>query len=43
LGVIFIDRMNDYHLLSEYEDVKFTATNPCGEQPLMANGKQVIS
>lgn len=37
-GVIFIDRMNEYHLLSEYEDVVFTATNPCGEQPLMANG-----
>lgn len=37
-GVIFIDKMNNYHLLSEYEDVKFTATNPCGEQPLMANG-----
>lgn len=37
-GMIFIDRMNDYHLLSEYDEVKFTATNPCGEQPLMANG-----
>jgi ribonucleoside-diphosphate reductase alpha chain len=37
-GVMFIDHMNDYHFLSEYEDVKFTATNPCGEQPLMANG-----
>lgn len=37
-GVIFIDHMNDYHFLSEYEDVKFSATNPCGEQPLMAHG-----
>jgi ribonucleoside-diphosphate reductase alpha chain len=37
-GVVFIDRMNDYHFLSEYPDVKFTATNPCGEQPLMAHG-----
>ena len=37
-GVIFIDTMNNYHLLSEYDEVKFTATNPCGEQPLMANG-----
>src|SRR5690554_2412660 len=37
-GLIFIDKMNDYHLLSEYDEVKFTATNPCGEQPLMANG-----
>jgi len=37
-GVVFIDHMNDYHFLSEYSDVKFTATNPCGEQPLMAHG-----
>ena len=37
-GVVFIDHMNDYHFLSEYDDVRFTATNPCGEQPLMAHG-----
>lgn len=37
-GVIFVDTMNNYHLLSEYDEVVFTATNPCGEQPLMANG-----
>lgn len=37
-GMIFIDTVNNYHLLSEYDDVKFTATNPCGEQPLMENG-----
>ncbi|MBI9009693.1 MAG: adenosylcobalamin-dependent ribonucleoside-diphosphate reductase [Tenericutes bacterium] len=37
-GIMFIDHMNDYHFLSEYEDVKFTATNPCGEQPLMPHG-----
>jgi ribonucleoside-diphosphate reductase alpha chain len=37
-GVIFIDHMNGYHFLSEYDDVKFTATNPCGEQPLMPHG-----
>lgn len=37
-GVVFIDHMNDYHFMSEYDDVKFTATNPCGEQPLMAHG-----
>lgn len=37
-GIMFIDNMNDYHFLSEYEEVKFTATNPCGEQPLMPHG-----
>ena len=37
-GVVFIDHMNDYHFMSEYPDVRFTATNPCGEQPLMPHG-----
>ena len=37
-GIMFIDNMNDYHFLSEYDDVRFTATNPCGEQPLMPHG-----
>jgi len=37
-GVMFINHMNDYHFLSQYEDVKFTSTNPCGEQPLMPHG-----
>ena len=30
-GMLFIDRVNGYHLLSEYPDVEFTATNPCGK------------
>jgi len=29
-GMIFIDNVNKYHLLSQYPDVHFTATNPCG-------------
>jgi ribonucleoside-diphosphate reductase alpha chain len=37
-GIMFIDKMNDYHFLSEYDEVRFTATNPCGEQPLMPHG-----
>lgn len=37
-GMLFIDNVNNYHLLSEYPEVRYTATNPCGEQPLMANG-----
>jgi len=38
-GIMFIDKMNVLlYFLSEYEEVKFTATNPCGEQPLMAHG-----
>jgi ribonucleoside-diphosphate reductase alpha chain len=30
-GILYIDNVNNYHLLSEYDEVKFTATNPCGE------------
>lgn len=37
-GMLFLDNVNNYHLLSEYDEVNFTATNPCGEQPLMADG-----
>jgi ribonucleoside-diphosphate reductase alpha chain len=37
-GFLFIDKINNYHLLSEYTDIKFNATNPCGEQPLLEGG-----
>jgi len=37
-GMFWGDRANSWHLLSEYGDVHFTCTNPCGEQPLMGNG-----
>lgn len=29
-GFLLIDNVNNYHLLSEYEEVYFNATNPCG-------------
>lgn len=34
-GMIFMDTVNSYHLLSEFPGVHFNATNPCGEQPLL--------
>ena len=37
-GFLLMDEMNRWHLLSEYPEVEFNATNPCGEQPLMENG-----
>ena len=37
-GFLLMDRINNYHLLSEYDEVVFNSTNPCGEQPLMENG-----
>lgn len=30
-GALFVDRLNDYNLLSGYEDYKIEITNPCGE------------
>ena len=30
-GALFVDRLNDYNLLSGYEDYKIDITNPCGE------------
>jgi ribonucleoside-diphosphate reductase alpha chain len=29
-GALFLDNVNEYHLTSEYDEVEFTATNPCG-------------
>jgi len=37
-GFLLMDKINSWHLLSEYEEVFFNCTNPCGEQPLMENG-----
>jgi ribonucleoside-diphosphate reductase alpha chain len=37
-GFLLIDTINNYHLLSEYPEVYFNSTNPCGEQPLMEQG-----
>ncbi|WP_196595576.1 adenosylcobalamin-dependent ribonucleoside-diphosphate reductase [Pectinatus frisingensis] len=30
-GALFVDRLNDYTLLSGYDDYKIEITNPCGE------------
>ncbi len=30
-GALFVDRLNDYNLLSGYDDYKIEITNPCGE------------
>lgn len=37
-GALFIDRFNEYNLLSGYEDFHLLTTNPCGELPLGAWG-----
>lgn len=33
-GALFVDRFNDWNLLSGYDDYKVLTTNPCGEVPL---------
>lgn len=37
-GFLFWDNINEYHIMSEYEDYEFAGTNPCGEVPLVAGG-----
>jgi ribonucleoside-diphosphate reductase alpha chain len=36
--MLFWDRVNNWHMMSEVEGYEFTATNPCGELPLMDYG-----
>lgn len=37
-GCIFIDRLNEYNLLSGYDNFHIVTTNPCSELPLGAYG-----
>lgn len=37
-GVLFKDRINSYHLMSEDEDFEYAGVNPCAEEPLPAFG-----
>lgn len=37
-GCIFVNRLNEYNLLSGYDDFKILTTNPCSELPLGAYG-----
>lgn len=41
-GMLFWDRISNYHLLAEDPEVEFAGTNPCGEQPLMAYGSCLL-
>ncbi len=37
-GVLFKDKINSYHLMSEDEDFEYAGVNPCAEEPLPAFG-----
>ena len=41
-GMLFWDRISNYHLMAADPKVKFSGTNPCGEQPLMAYGSCLL-
>ena len=41
-GMLFWDRISNYHLMAADPEVEFSSTNPCGEQPLMAYGSCLL-
>lgn len=41
-GVLYWDRVESWHLLSEHPEYKLKATNPCGEQPLPPFGNCLL-
>lgn len=42
-GLLFIDRINSWHLMSEDEDFEFAGVNPCAEETLPAWGSCNLS
>ena len=42
-GILFQDRINSWHIMSEDEDFEFAGVNPCGEEPLPAFGSCNLS
>ncbi|HHV45796.1 MAG TPA: adenosylcobalamin-dependent ribonucleoside-diphosphate reductase [Tissierellia bacterium] len=42
-GILFIDRINSWHLLSEDEEFEFAGVNPCAEETLPAWGSCNLS
>ena len=41
-GILFWDRINNYHLQSEVEEFSYAGTNPCAEEPLPASGSCLL-
>lgn len=42
-GVLFKDRINSWHIMSEDEDFSYAGVNPCAEEPLPAFGSCNLS
>ena len=41
-GMLFWNRIADYHLMSEDETFEYASVNPCGEEPLPAGGSCLL-
>lgn len=41
-GMLFWDRISEYHFMSEHPDFYFSGTNPCAEEPLPAGGSCLL-
>lgn len=41
-GILFWDRIENWNLLSEYDDFHYAGTNPCAEEPLPAGGSCLL-
>jgi len=41
-GMLFWDRIENWNLLSGYEDFKYAGVNPCAEEPLPAGGSCLL-
>lgn len=42
-GIIFWDRVKNWHINSENPDFEYVSTNPCGEKPLPKGGSCMLS
>lgn len=41
-GILFWDRIENWNLLSEYENFQYAGTNPCAEEPLPSGGSCLL-
>lgn len=41
-GCLFWDRIDNWNLLSEYDNFRYAGTNPCAEEPLPAGGSCLL-
>ena len=41
-GMLYWNRIQDWHMMSEYEEFEFAGVNPCAEEPLPAYGSCLL-